>query len=86
MLTNDEDWSINETDHPVFNLLWSWLRADDGSNILEFEDGREKYPGFELYTIIAESVHGCIPKMQLAKPVMQQFLVKETPVNAIIIP
>ena len=77
LLTKEGDWEIRESDHPLFNLIWSWLRAEDGTNILETQSGAEKYPGFELYSIIAATVHGAVPEKQFMHKMIQVFAVKQ---------
>jgi hypothetical protein len=88
VLTKEKGWAMYETNHPLFNLLWSWLRGDNGANVLEMQDGSEKYPGFDMYIEIAKQVHGAIPHMQLSHPAMKGFMVKELPkgMKAITIP
>ena len=88
VLTKERGWAMYETEHPLFNLLWSWLRGDNGANILETQDGSEKYPGFDMYIEIAKQVHGAVPNAQLAHPAMKGFMVKELPkgIKAITVP
>lgn len=76
LMTKENDWEVRETDHPLFNLVWSWLKADDGTNILETESGEEKYPGFELYSVIAATVHDAVPQDQFKKKMCDVFLLK----------
>jgi hypothetical protein len=73
ILTNENGWIVRQSICPVFNILWTWLRDDDGTSILETQSGAEKYPGFDLYIIIAHTVHGAIPKEQLKLPVFQSW-------------
>jgi len=87
ILTKERGWEVVETNHPLFNLLWLWLRSETGENILEKKDGREKYPGFDLYIEIAHHVKGAIPRIQLSHPAMSIFNVSELPdCKPIIIP
>jgi hypothetical protein len=79
VITKDGTFIVRETAHPVFNILWNWLKTKQGSNILETPDGREKYPGFELYSIIAANVTNAVPDVQLGKPVFQPFVLKTVP-------
>jgi hypothetical protein len=76
ILTKENGWEVRETTHPVFNLVWSWLKVKSGGNILETETGEEKYPGFELYSEIAATVGDAVPESQLGKGIFQQFLLK----------
>jgi hypothetical protein len=76
VLTKEDGWEVRETNHPVFNLLWTWLKVKSGGNILETESGEEKYPGFELYSEIAATVGDAVPESQIGKPMFQTFLLK----------
>jgi hypothetical protein len=57
----------------VYNMLWDWLQDDDGKNILRGSDGKERYPDFELYRVLAAQVHKAIPKRQLERPMFEVF-------------
>ena len=37
-------------------------------------DGKERYPGFKLYKMIARNVHQHTPENQLKYPIFSQFL------------
>jgi hypothetical protein len=37
----------------------------DMSNVLETEHGKERFPGFELYAVIASEVRDAVPEKQL---------------------
>jgi hypothetical protein len=39
-------------------------------------DGKERYPDFELYKIIAAKLHSAIPFEQVRKPVFEKFRVR----------
>ena len=82
IITKEKGWIVRETNHPLFNLLWTWLKSKNGENILEKEDGREKFPGFDLYIEIAHNVNDALPRLQFAHPAMKQFLVPTLPLGA----
>ncbi len=85
IMSKEEGRTMWETTSPLFNLLWSWLLTDDGENILLDEENNERYPSFELYIVIAESVHGAVPKEQINKPLFQKFKWnKNIPASAVI--
>ena len=77
-LSKEGSWVVNTTDQPLFDLLWSWLVDDKGQNILETRSGDEKYPGFDLYIVIAHTIHKAVPKEQLKSGLFQPFIVKES--------
>jgi hypothetical protein len=78
ILSNEYDRTQNETVSPLFNLLWSWLIDEDGRNVLWNGDNSERYPGFELYSIIAKKVKYAIPREQLNKDVFADFICGES--------
>ena len=74
VLSSESDRTQSETVSPLFNLLWEWLIDDDGRNVLWNPDNSERYPGFDLYSVIAQKVKRAIPREQLEKPVFSQFV------------
>ena len=49
---------------PVYNMIIQWLYDDENKNILYKENGKERYPDFKLYKMIAKTVHNHIPAKQ----------------------
>lgn len=66
-------WEQKETVSDFFNLLWSWIVCDDGTNILRNEDGSERFTGFELYPQIAAHIHGARAWDQIHKAIFAPF-------------
>ena len=62
-----------QTESSVYNMLWEWLQDDEGKNILRGPDGKERYPDFELYRVLAARVHKAVPKRQLERPMFNVF-------------
>jgi hypothetical protein len=83
VLSKEPGLTIRETVSNLYNLLWTWLLCDDGRNVLMNPDGRERYPDFDLYKVIAAHVHDAIPEQQLRKPAFEPFRVqrKDIPDN-----
>jgi hypothetical protein len=81
VLSSEEGLEVMETVSPLYNLLWSWMIDDEGRNVLIEPDGEERFPGFDLYSHIAASVHGAVPSEQFGKPTFDQFQIptKEMP-------
>jgi hypothetical protein len=73
VLSSEIDRMQNEPVSELYNLLWSWLIDSDGRNVLWNADGSERYPGFDLYTVIAQKVKGAVPREQLDKDIFKQF-------------
>jgi hypothetical protein len=76
-LTKEENVIVRETVDPLFNMLWSWTKTNAGDSVFEGPLGEEKYPGFELYSIIADTCHNAAPENQLANPCFQKYQTKE---------
>lgn len=73
ILSEEIDRTQNETVSELYNVLWSWLIDEDGCNILWDEHQNEKYPGFDLYNVIAKKVKGAVPREQLDKAPFSGF-------------
>lgn len=76
-LSSEIDRVQKETVSDLFNVLWGWLIDDDGRNILWDADNSERYPGFELYRVIAQKVKGAVPREQLDKAPFSGFALSD---------
>jgi hypothetical protein len=56
VLSEEIDRKQMETVSDLYNLLWGWLIDNEGRNILWDGDQSERYPGFDLYTVIAAPI------------------------------
>jgi hypothetical protein len=74
VMSSEEGRVQKETVSELFNVMWSWLIDDDGRNVLWDTDQSERYPGFDLYCVIAQKVKGAVPREQLDKPIFKQFI------------
>ena len=61
-----------EEEEEIFTVLKEWTEDDAGESVL-FKDGMERYPDFELYRMIARTVHKHTPIAQLSRPLFSQF-------------
>ena len=77
VLSSEEGRIQKETISELFNVLWSWLIDDDGRNVLWDTDQTERYPGFDLYRVIAQKVKNAVPREQLDKSLFTQFVTLE---------
>lgn len=75
VLSKEGDWVVHETESPLWNLLWSWLIDDEGRNILQDQDGTERFPDFDLYQHITTHVMCAKPQEQLRKEIFNQYVV-----------
>lgn len=73
VLSKEGEWTVKETVEELYNLLWVWLTDAKGENVLETEEGDEKYPGFDLYQVIAATVKSAVPEDQLKKAIFAPF-------------
>ena len=74
-IISSEDGRIQrETISELFNVMWSWLIDDDGRNVLWDTNQSERYPGFDLYCVIAQKVKGAVPSEQLDRPLFTKFV------------
>jgi hypothetical protein len=76
-LSSEIDRIQKETISDLFNVLWGWLIDDDGRNILWDADQTERYPGFELYRVIAHKVKGAVPREQIDKAPFIGFVLSD---------
>lgn len=83
VLTKEDNVIVRETVSPLFNMLWEWTKTTDGDSVFEGPLGEEKYPGFELYSIIAEKCHNAAPESQLGRALFQVFQTKEAVTKSI---
>jgi hypothetical protein len=67
VMSSEVDRVQKETTSELFNVLWSWLIDEDGRNVLWDADQSERYPGFDLYKIIAQKIKNAVPREQLDK-------------------
>ena len=76
ILSQEGDWTVHETESPLWNLLWSWLLDSEGRNVLKNEDGSERFPDFDLYQHISANVFGAKPQEQFRLPIFEKYLIK----------
>jgi hypothetical protein len=80
-LSSEEGLEIMETSSPLYNILWTWMLDSEGKNVLVEPSGDERFPDFDLYSHIAEFVHGAVPSKQLTHPVFDRFQVNPSEVG-----
>ena len=81
ILSKEDSWIVRETTSPLWNMLWSWLIADDHANILKDKSGVEKYPDFDLYKEISASVHNAKPQDQIRKTIYTKYIVSRSSIG-----
>jgi len=64
-------------ENAMYPIIKEWCQDDDKKCMIWAEDGSERYPDFELYRMIALSVHRHTPQAQLLRPEFASYLVPE---------
>jgi hypothetical protein len=68
--------------NPIIALVDEWVRDDKGRNVLYKASGKERYPDFKLYKMIARTVHKHTPVNQLANPLFSKYEVKRSTLSS----
>lgn len=71
-IESEEDTKNVEKDS-IIEVILKWIKDDNGKNVLYKSNGKERYPGFKLYKMIARDVHNHIPENQLKMKIFNQF-------------
>jgi hypothetical protein len=77
VLSEEKGLKMLETESDLYNVMWGWLLCDDGHNVLMEPDGKERYPDFDLYKVIAAEVHNAVPAQQIKKSLFECFRAKK---------
>lgn len=72
---------LEKCDDDISLLISKWCCDDNGKNLLYKVNGRERYPGFKLYKMIARTVHNHTPESQLTNKLFTKMKVKRRVVN-----
>jgi hypothetical protein len=60
----------------VKRIIIEWCTDDKGMNMLYKLNGRDRYPEFKLYKMIARCVHNHTPQAQLERPEFKKYTIK----------
>ena len=71
-----EDCEEITRENPIAKLIFEWCSDDNGNNILYKSNGKERYPGFKLYKMIARHVNSHTPQNELQKDIFQKFAIE----------
>ena len=82
----DEEYVLHKLDasnelHEIAALVKEWCTDDNGMNILYKNSGRDRYPGFKLYKMIARTVSKHTPEAQLNKELFDIFKISRTDIG-----
>jgi len=81
ILSAEPGLKVKETESDLYNLLWSWMIDEDGCNVMMEPNGKERYPDFDLYKVIAAKVHEAVPSEQITRPIFERFRVSKNSVG-----
>lgn len=81
ILSAEPGLKVKETESDLYNLLWSWMIDEDGCNVMMEPNGKERYPDFDLYKVIAAKVHEAVPSEQITRPIFDKFRVSKNGVG-----
>jgi hypothetical protein len=72
---------VDMSDSPIFTFVNNLCLDDDDKHVL-YNDNKytehERYSGFELYTMIARTVHRCEPENLIQHDLFKPFIISET--------
>jgi hypothetical protein len=57
----------------IYAVVEEWSLDDNGDSVMMTEFGNERYPDFELYRMIARTVHNHTPEAQLKRPLFAAY-------------
>ena len=77
----DDISEINTTKNPIAKKIIEWCTDNKGRNILYKKNGKERYPGFKLYKMIARTVHTHTPENQLNSTFFDCFKTTKRKIN-----
>lgn len=78
----DSIHDVNNTTDPIALKVAEWCEDDNNKNILYKTNGRERYPGFKLYKMIARTVHNHTPQKEIRDKFYFDFVQKERSDNS----
>jgi hypothetical protein len=61
--------------------IYRWCTDDNGKNMLYMKNGKERYPNFKLYKMIARTVHRHTPQAQFAFPFFRKFHISKESIS-----
>ena len=75
----DDDCDL-QPETPLEALVHAWCLDDEGRHMVVKPNGRERYPDFKLYLMIARNVHAHTPQAQLDRDIFQRFVLHKNDV------
>lgn len=78
----DDISAIDKIRSPIKKLMISWCYDDKGRNILYKTNGKERYPEFKLYKMIARTVHNYLPQNIVNKDIFNKYIVSKKQIKS----
>jgi len=78
----DDISAIDKIRSPIKKLMISWCYDDKGRNILYKTNGKERYPEFKLYKMIARTVHNYLPQNIVNKDIFKKYIVSKKQIKS----
>jgi hypothetical protein len=66
---------ITKIKSPIIKIIIGWCKDDEGRNVLYKSNGKERYPDFKLYKMIARTVHKHIPENVIQNEYFSKFII-----------
>jgi hypothetical protein len=63
-------------------VINEWMKDDKGKNVIVKSNGKERYPGFKLYKMIARLVHNHTPEKALEDDIFKPFMIAKSKIKA----
>ena len=73
----DELEDIDRIKSPIKRIIINWCKDDAQRNVLYKSNGKERYPDFKLYKMIARTVHNHTPCKVLTNKYFSSFIVSK---------
>jgi hypothetical protein len=78
----DDLATVDKVRSPIKKLMISWCYDDKGRNILYKTNGKERYPEFKLYKMIARTVHNYLPQNIVNKDIFNKYIVSKKQIKS----
>ena len=76
---------IDKISSPILKIIAGWCKDDKGRNIMYKNNGKERYPDFKLYKMIARTVNNHIPSKVIDNIYFDKYIInKKLTLNQVI--
>jgi len=71
----DEIDDIAKIKSPIIKIILGWCNDDNSRNVLYKSNGKERYPDFKLYKMIARTVHNHVPSKVIENDYFSKYII-----------